>query len=127
METYIAIISIVASIWSLYILHSKMIEEPYIVDVGLYYYSYVIHRDKEILLTVKSSDLKVEYGMLYSYSTSHKILPDNKIYIKDKVILNMLKSGHYLSNKELFNILIKEDFDNYVFPDMISKYEYYDN
>ena len=126
MEAFVAIVSIVASIWSLHILYSKMNAEPYIVDVGLYHYSYVIHGDKEIFLTVKSSDSKVEYGILYSYSISHKILPDNKIYIKDKIILNMLKSGHYLSNKELFNILIKEDFDNYVFPDMITKYQYYD-
>ena len=126
METYIAIISIVACIWSLYILHSKMNAEPYIVDAGLYYYSYAIHGDKEILLIVKSSDSKDKHAILYSYSTFHKILPDHKIYIKDKVILNMLKSGHYLSNKELFSILIKEDFDSYVFPDMISKYQYYD-
>jgi len=126
MEAFVAIVSIVATICSLYILHSKMTEEPYIVNTGLYYYNYVIHNDTVIKLAIKSSDLEVKYAILITYSSVYKILPDNKIYIKDKVILSMLKSGHYLNNKELFNILIKEDFDSYIFPDMVTKYQYYD-
>jgi len=84
MEAFVAIVSIVATICSLYILHRKMTEEPYIVDVGLYYYSYVIHNDTVIKLAVKSS------------------------------VINMLESGHAESNIELFQILIKEDIKDYI-------------
>ena len=73
-----------------------------------YKYHYIIYGDNIRILHNDISFTIIAHRDIFS--NSHSII---KLPIKNNIIINMLDDGRYISCRNVFYILIKEDINNY--------------